>query len=102
MKRFVLLIAAVICAVLVGKSISAFAPESVSFQPVALPVQVGTVVDSANVHVINRSGLYGLGVAPPGSHYAVVGNNLVRMDDDGTILAVIRAGIRPLNEDLIQ
>ena len=101
MKRYVLLLAAVICAVLVGKSISAFAPDTASFQPVALPIKVGTVVDDRDVHLVSRSGLYGLGVAPPGSRYAVVGNNLVRLSDDQTILAVIRAGIRPLNEDLI-
>ncbi|WP_143025652.1 hypothetical protein [Paracoccus isoporae] len=44
------------------------------------PVQVGEVVPPDQIYIISRPGRYGLGPEIPGSDYAVVGNQLVRVN----------------------
>ncbi|AGT07803.1 hypothetical protein [Paracoccus aminophilus] len=42
--------------------------------------RIGDKVDAANVHVITRPGLYGIGAAPRGSQYGIIDGRLVRYD----------------------
>lgn len=55
-------------------------------------VGVGDVISAGDIHWVRRPGLYGLGEAPDGSRYAVVGGQLVRLDRDSyKVLSVLRA-----------
>lgn len=54
-------------------------------------VRVGAVYDPADVHIVRMPGLYGLGPRVPGSQYAIIGNQLVRIDPDTyKVLSIIR------------
>lgn len=102
MRRIFWLAALAACAVVVGKSIVASPPANRDPVPVASVLQVGGVAADP-MHMVERPGLYGLAMPPDGSRYAIVGNNLVRIDvRTGRIQAVIRAGVRPINEAAMQ
>lgn len=52
---------------------------------------VGRVAGMESLHIITRPGLYGLGVPPSGTAYAVLRGYLVRIDrDTRQVLSVVR------------
>lgn len=54
-------------------------------------VKVGRVYDLGQIHFITQPGRYGLGEPVSGSRYAVIGNQLVRVDSQtNQVLSVIR------------
>ncbi|MDM7255240.1 MAG: hypothetical protein P3W90_000910 [Paracoccus sp. (in: a-proteobacteria)] len=54
-------------------------------------VRVGAIYDPSDVHIVRVPGLYGLGPLVPGSKYAIIGNQLVRIDPATyKVLSVIR------------
>lgn len=54
-------------------------------------VQVGKIYDGSVIHIVTKPGLYGLGPLVPGSRYAVIGNQLVRIDPQtNKVLSIIR------------
>ena len=60
-------------------------------------VEIGQVVPKGQLHIVTEPGRYGLGPELPGSHYAVVGDLLIRIDaKTGVVQSIIRKvdGIR--------
>ena len=54
-------------------------------------VEIGETVPADKLHIVTEPGHYGLGPELPGSHYAIVGNMLVRIDaESGAVQSVIR------------
>ncbi|MBM3604568.1 MAG: hypothetical protein FJX25_07360 [Alphaproteobacteria bacterium] len=53
---------------------------SVLCPPVPAAFQVGDIALPEDLHLISRPGLYGLGVAPPGSHYAILDGQIIRVE----------------------
>lgn len=100
MRRYIWLAVAVVCGVMVTKGMVAAPPANTAPLPVAAALQVGAVPTDSR-HEVSRPGLYGLGLPPEGSSYAIVGNNLVRVDSTSNeVLGIVRAGVRPINEGL--
>lgn len=61
----------------------AFVPFAGGAQPASAAsagVQIGEVVPAEKLHIISYPGRYGLGPEVPGSLYAVVGDQLIRID----------------------
>lgn len=55
------------------------------------PVSVGDTVDMSRVKVVDQPEVYGLGIAPAGNIYAIVGDLLVRMNPEtGKVLSILR------------
>lgn len=80
--------------VLTFLSLSLFSAEMQSGMAVAqgrVAVEIGQTVPADKLHIVTEPGRYGLGPELPGSHYAVVGNQLVRIDaKTGVVQSIIR------------
>lgn len=54
-------------------------------------VVVGQVLNLKRAHIVSHPGRYGLGNAPSGNRYAIVGGHLVRVDaGSGKVLSILR------------
>ncbi|MDO5643170.1 MAG: hypothetical protein Q4G26_12405, partial [Paracoccus sp. (in: a-proteobacteria)] len=49
-------------------------------QAEAETVEIGQIVPPEQLHIVREPGRYGLGPDLPGSHYAVAGDQLIRID----------------------
>ncbi|WBU59459.1 hypothetical protein [Paracoccus albus] len=55
------------------------------------PVEIGEVIPAENLQIVKEPGRYGLGPGLPGSHYAVVGDLLIRINaETGAVQSIIR------------
>lgn len=54
-------------------------------------VEIGEVVPAEKLQIVKEPGKYGLGPELPGSHYAVVGDLLIRISaETGAVQSIIR------------
>lgn len=53
------------------------------------PVEIGEAVPAENLHIVTEPRRYGLGPELPGSHYAIIGNTLVRIDAETSVVQSI-------------
>lgn len=89
----------VACALLIGRALMALPVQNPPPPPVVESLEVGSIAAEGAVHRIDRPGIYGLAQPPVGSSYAVVGNNLVRLDSEtDQIKAVVRRAVTPVDE----
>lgn len=55
------------------------------------PLKVGDILSPNQLRIVDEPGVYGLSLPPPGDRYAIVDDQLVRIDPvNGKVLSILR------------